>query len=331
MKLPKFLRGSEEEKPEAVDLPEEESKIIETVSPAGETEEAAPETGDALAAISEASEQPAEPAAWPMEEEKLQVEAEEPAGLMEEARPPQEESLLPVEGKPLEEIEEGKPVLEETGLPSPEKESGQLPVSEELPVPEPTKPSWFRRFIKWMFNKETRVGRVMRQLALFAAVFGLGLLFAYLVWIAPQARQVSVLAGERQQVVTELNAAEDARLSVETELADTQAELAEAQEEAQVLEARLHLAKASYQAAKAQLSIVEKQGADALAALEMAKTEVAALNGYLAGEDPDVATEIEARLTAAKSALVRDPDLALTDLETLITLLAQQDKILAGK
>ena len=323
MKLPKFLRGSEEEQPEPVDILEAESMITETASPEGEGEEAAmeAEAGPAAAGEVDAS---AGQEKHPLEEHLPEVPAEAAPSLAAE-------SPESIEGKPLEEIAAEKPVLEETGKPSPETEAGELPVSEELPVPEPAKPSWFSRFTRWLFNKETRLGQVMRQLALFAGVFGLGLLFAYFVWIMPQVRQNAALAAERQQTISELTAAENARASVEDELADTRTALGAAEDEVLVLEARLHLAKASHQAVKAQLAIVEKQGADALAALDIARAEVTALNGYLAGKDPDVATEIEARLTAAKSALVRDPELAVSDLETLLTLLAQQDKILAGK
>ena len=336
MKLPKFLRGSEEDQPEELDIPEEESKVVEAVSPEAETDELASELVDEVASESEVSELSAETitdVAEPEVEDKAQTDSQtekELATLSKEAETAQE-SVPSIEGKPLEEIVEETPGLEETGLPASKPEVGELPLSEELPLPEPPKPSWPQRLLKWLFNKETRVGRTMRQLAMLAAVFGVGLLFAYFVWVLPQANRASMLETERQQTLSELTAAEDARASVAAELADSNVALSAVQDEVALLEARLHLSKASYQAAKAQLAIVEKQGADALTALDATKTEIEALNGYLAAEDPDVATEIEARLTAAKSALVRDADLAYTDLETLITLLMQQDKILTGK
>ena len=312
MKLPNFLRNSKEDQPEA-DIPEEESLLAEAASPEGEAEESAPDMEPETVSEGEVLEEPIEASAEPVEEQ-------EP------------ESTESVEGSPLTPVVEEAGEPEEVESPSPEPEVGELPPTEELPpASEPSRPSWPRRFIAWLFNKETRVGRTMRQLAILVGVFGLGLLFAGIVWVRPQANRAESLARERQQAFVDLTAAKDARQSVEAELADAQTALATAQDETALLEARVHLAKTAYQAAKAQLAIVEKQGADALEALDAAKAEAAALNEYLADEDPDVATEIEARLTAAKSALVRDSDLALSDLETLITLLMQQDKILIGK
>lgn len=301
MKMPSFLRKPEDEKSEG-----------------------APQDPEVFSPVEEQSES----AAGAVEEES--VPEESAASISEEVIEDLNPVSQSVEGVPLvEEFLEPEPAVV---MPEPvtggEMPSPSLPPTEELPV-QPPKPGWFKRFLKWLFNKETKFGRFMRHLALWVGIFGLGILFSYIFLVRPRIQQVSMLNTNNQQTAAQLTESNQSLQSVEQELDSTKQDLAVTQSDLELASARFHLAKVSQYAVEAQLALANGQKVNAAEAINEAESELLSVRDYIAQDSPDVAQQMQDRLEAARSSITLDSKQAAADLNTLLILVEQQDRILS--
>ena len=249
----------------------------------------------------------------PMPEEQEQpLEEQVPAEM--EAEPVPEPDPLPEEVE-AEEVETPEtPEAEEAVAAEAVEAAGDVP-TEPLEEEAPKKPP-------------TKFQLLLRKIGIWAlitlVVFAVCGALAYFQIYRPVQQNVAVLEGQLSSAQTELEIMDEA-------LVASEADLLEAESRLEVSEARIALYKTLNGVTTAQAALETKNGQDALKALKEAQTALADLLVVVEQDSPDVADQMDTRLKAAISSLSGDPETTAADLETLTTLLMQQDKIFVGE
>lgn len=194
-------------------------------------------------------------------------------------------------------------------------------------------PSILERFSHWLLDKETSRGRFLRSALRWTAValaaFVVGLVVFYF-W------QYRPLQARLQDTQTQLGSAQADAASLQGDLDEanaanedlTAANLA-LEEDVRIATARVLIAQIQGKALNARLQLNIRQGAAAQKSLREAKDLLADLDEVLGEDSAQVLEQMETRLAAATSSLISDPTVAIKDLETFDTLLAQQEIILS--
>jgi hypothetical protein len=241
--------------------------------------------------------------------------AEVPAGatLPEPAASTQAEASQPAEGQaPVE--------GEETG--------------EVEPAAQPARRSWFYRVLRFMFSPETRLGRVMRPFLRWTAavvgLFALGLLAGYLLLYQPTLRQLGAAIGQIEQKNSEIARLQGETASLQNTLVAADQRLQTAQGDLVKAQARNNLLVVIYDIANARTYLAQKNGAKVMETLQQAQVDLQAIQPYLVANDKELADELSGRLQTVSSVLVRDSQLAVSDLNNLYDALLAANDLLFG-
>lgn len=193
---------------------------------------------------------------------------------------------------------------------------------------EEQKESAFKRFMNFLFGKESRVGRVVRPVlrvaALVVAMLALGALILYFTLYLPVRNQRDQALAEVQRINLELD-------SVQAELEDSQEELAAVEESTSEtiasLEEDLELANfkvrfliAKNDVLRARMALLDEEngpgGPTAMAALNDLEDHLEDLLPYVEEVDPVLAGLLQDRLRVVKGEFARDAQQAKVELES---------------
>ncbi len=219
--------------------------------------------------------------------------------------------------------------------PGEEKPSGESEAAAEAaPVAQAPKRSWFYRLLHFMFSPETRLGRVMRPFlrwtAAIVGLFALGLLTGYLLLYQP-ARQLLVVANDQiGQQNSEIARLQGEAVSQQKTLVAANQRLQAAQDDLAKAQARNNLLVVIYDIANARTYLAQKNGGKVMEAIQQAQVDMQAVQPYLAANKKELADELSGRLQTVNSVLVRDSQLAASDLNNLYEALLAANDLLFG-
>ncbi len=254
--------------------------------------------------------------------ESVSQPAAEPG--LEKAEAPSETPPTAAEATPTE--EESQPVAE--------KAPGEA-AAEASPAAVPKRRSWFYRFLHFTFSTETRLGRIMRPFlrwtAAIVGLFALGLLAGYLLLYQPTSQQLEAAIGQISQQNAEISRLQAESISLQNTLVAANQRLQAAQADTQKAQARNNLLVVIYDVANARTYLAQKDGGQVMESIKQAQADMQALQPYLAANKKELADELSSRLETVNSVLVRDPQLAASDLNNLYEALLAANDLLFGK
>lgn len=183
----------------------------------------------------------------------------------------------------------------------------------------------------FLFNPQTRLGRFMRRLvrglAVFAAIFAIGFLTAYLLLYRPE--RINRIDAQQQMV-----SLQQELQKTKSELTGTTADLKVLQEryeaakaEAEKLAIRIQIASVIQSALEAQNALANRETGIALQSLNSAKTALENLQPAIRLKNPALADDLMTRLQLAISETGRDPRTAQKDLSILVDTLEKVDAL----
>ncbi len=206
-------------------------------------------------------------------------------------------------------------------------------VTEAAAVQAPRR-SWFYRLLRFMFSPETRMGRFMRPFLRWTAavvgLFALGLLVAYLLLYQPTSRQLAAANDQIAQLNGEIGRLQTDSTGLQNSLAAADQRLKTALDDLQKAEARNNLLVVIYDIANARTSLAQKDGAKVMSTLLQAQSDMQVLQPYLVANKKELADELNSRLETVRSVLVRDSQMAQSDLDNLYTALIAANDLLFG-
>lgn len=225
--------------------------------------------------------------------------------------------------------------------PTPQKETPQeqpiaaeqQPASPIQPAAETETPSQpeSKGLLLFLFNPQTRLGRFMRRLvrglAVFAVIFAIGFLTAYLLLYRPERAARMEALQQSANLEQQLN-------ETKTELTKTAADLKTVQERyntektrADKLTIRVQIAAVIQSALEAQNALANRETGIARQAVNSAKSALEAVQPAIAEKNPALADDLMTRLQLAISEMERDPKTAQKDLSILVDTLEKVDAL----
>jgi hypothetical protein len=223
----------------------------------------------------------------------------------------------------------------EGAAPTPEAEAAQ-PVasvaSAASAAPQP-RPGLFKRLRHFLFNQETNLGRNMRSfLRAFLygfIVFAFGMLVLFIL-VRPKLNELDVARSDLKSNQQQISSLQASLTASQKQLADLQASYQKSQADLQKAELRAGALELLNQIDTASIAVINKDGPTAQSSLTDARTSLNGLLPAIRAVDPDVATQLDARLTLVTSELVDNPATAQSDLGLLENTLLNFDKVLAA-
>ncbi len=194
---------------------------------------------------------------------------------------------------------------------------GGTPAVEPETVAEagPPAPSFSRRVLKFLFDREGRVGRVLRPVlrttALIVGMFALGMLATYILYYRPQAQTLEETRSRLATVQAGLDTAQSDLQQTRRDLDKATADLAAMTTRSQVLEVLSRVNTIRY-------ALAAGDKAAATTALEAANTALSPLLPAIKAGNVEVATAIQDRLGLVAREMSRDPKTAQADLGLLV-------------
>ncbi len=199
----------------------------------------------------------------------------------------------------------------------------------------PARRSWFYRFLFFTFSPETRLGRVMRPFLRWTAavvgLFALGLLACYLLLYQPARQLLEKANSQIGQQNAEIARLQGESASLQNTLVTANQRLQSAQDDLQQAQARNNLLVVIYDVANARTYLAQKDGSKVMQTIQQAQTDLQVVQPYLAANKKELADELTSRLATVNSTLVRDPQLAASDLNNLYAALLAANDLLFGK
>jgi hypothetical protein len=223
----------------------------------------------------------------------------------------------------------------EDAAPTPEAEAA-APVasvaSAASAAPQP-RPGLFKRLRHFLFNPETKLGRNMRSsLRAFLyslIIFAFGMLFLFIL-VRPQLNELDIARTDLKSNQQQISSLQATLTAGQKQLADLQASYQKSQTDLQKADLRAGVLELLNQIDNASIAVINKDGPAAQRSLTDARTALNALLPPIQAVDPNVATQLDARLTLVTSELVDNPATAQSDLGLLGTTLVNFDNVLAG-
>jgi hypothetical protein len=215
---------------------------------------------------------------------------------------------------------------------APESEPGQPVSSTTSQASAQPRPGLFRRFMHFLFNPETSLGRNMRS-AVRAFLYGLlmfalGMLF-YFILVRPELDELDIARTTLKANQQQISSLQATQAADQKQLADLQTSLQKSQADLQKAQLRAGLLELLNQIDSASIAVLNKDGPTAQRSLADARTNLSGLLPAIQAVDPNIATQLDARLTLVNSELVDNPATAQSDLALLNTTLVNFDKTLA--
>ena len=262
---------------------------------------------------------------------------------------PEPSEIEPAEGSSQPEAEPAKesgmapgaaPITEGEAVPPAGEEVKSTPQAEAAAASatpaQPARRSWFYRLLYFMFSPETRLGRILRPFLRWTAavvgLFALGLLAGYLLLYRPTNQQLIAANNQVGQLNTEIQRLQTDSTGLQNSLAAANQRLQTAQDDLKKAQARNNLLVVIYDIANARTSLAQKDGAKVMSSLLQAQADMQVLQPYLVANKKELADELNSRLETVRSVLVRDSQMAQSDLDNLYTaLLAANDLLLGSK
>ena len=259
-----------------------------------------------------AASQPAEPAAAPVTPPEVPAE---PAGE------------LPAPETPAE------PAGEILAPEVPAEPAGEIPAPQSAPAPAEEQKPPKKSVLYYLFSPETRVGRFMspfvRWLAVIVGSAGAGILLGYFLLYRPLTVQLAAArsgeADTRQQLEQVKGQLEESR----SQMLNLQNNYTLLTKTMKSTNGRIQVYRMLNQVAAAQLALANREGPAVQAALQNARTELNLLLPVVKEHDPDLATQMEARLTVAMTGL-NNPTSVKNDLDMLSATLLKFDQMLVS-
>ncbi len=245
----------------------------------------------------------------------------------------------------------GEQAAEQGETAAPEVEAAPQPVASQVveippnqgeeaagasPGAQPAQRSWFYRMLHFMFSPETRLGRIMRPFlrwtAAIVGLFALGLLAGYLLLYQPTRQQLVTAVSQVGQQNAEIGRLQAESTGLQNSLVAADQRLQTAQDDLKKAQARNNLLVVIYDVANARTYLAQKNGAKVMDALLQAQAEMQAVQPYLVAAQKALADELNSRLDTVRTTLVRDAQLAQSDLDNLYSaLLAANDLLFGGQ
>ncbi|NPV76657.1 MAG: hypothetical protein HPY59_09830 [Anaerolineae bacterium] len=194
---------------------------------------------------------------------------------------------------------------------------------------EPSRPSFLKRGLQFLFNPETRFGRaarsVTRTLALIVSFFALGFLLAYLLLYRPASLSLEDALLKAETLQGQLANAEES-------LQTTRQDLQQAQERLSIQQSRIQVLSVLDHAQSARLALSARNGsATAQKSITAAIQQLEQVLPNIKAFDPNLASTLKARLDLISAEAARDPKTAVADLNILIEALQLLDQNLSQK
>ena len=188
----------------------------------------------------------------------------------------------------------------------------------------PVKESGFKRFLRFLFGADTRVGRVMRPLlrtvAMIVIAFAAGLLVAYFTLYQPALARYDAARNDVQQLNIKIGDAQTAITTLEGEKTALQATMAGQQAENELANYRVYFLIVKNDVMRARLALVDEEngpgGPTAIAALDDLRIHLADLLPYVETDNPVLADLLTNRLDVVQNELARDSKQAKVELES---------------
>ena len=237
---------------------------------------------------------------------------------------------------------DGTPVSEAEAVPSTGAspiEETQAPVQGEtagvsVEAAQPARRSWLFRLLHFLFSPDTRLGRFMRPFLRWTAavvgLFALGLLVGYLLLYQPTSQQLAAARDQIGQLNDEIGRLQVDSTSLQNSLGTANQRLQTAQDDVKKAQARNNLLVVIYDIANARTSLAQKDGAKVMSSLLQAQADMQVLQPYLVANKKELADELNSRLETVRSVLVRDSQMAQSDLDNLYTALLAANDLLFG-
>lgn len=206
-----------------------------------------------------------------------------------------------------------------------------LPGGESIPaepiVPQPKKEGGFKRFLRFLFGPDTKMGRFMRPflrgLAGIVIAFAAGLLIAYFAIYIPLRAQYDTVVNTVQQMNTTLQEDQITITSLQGEITALEATMAGQQAEIELSNYRVYFLIVKNDVMRARLALADEKngpgGPTTKAALDDLEKHLADLLPYVQSDDPVLADLLTGRLDVVQNELVRDSKQAKLELDDFYT------------
>ena len=232
----------------------------------------------------------------------------------------------PAEAVPLKGVE---PIVEAAS-------AGEIP-SASTPTGEkaaPAKRSWIYRFFNFLLGADSRLGRVMRTILRWTAavvgLFGLGLLAGYLLLYQPAQKGLDSSNQQIGQANDEISQLGGQVTGLQNTLATANKAVQTAQDELKKAQARNNLLVVIYDIANARTYLAQKDGAKLINTLDKTSTDLDAVQPYLLTVQKSLGDELKSRLETVRSVVIRDAQLAQSDLDNLYSALLAANDLIFG-
>jgi hypothetical protein len=202
-----------------------------------------------------------------------------------------------------------------------DKESAIPPEKKPVPTPAKTKSNLFQRFILFLFNKESRLGRFNRAatriLAFILGLFALGLLAGYLLLFRPLQQQHAQLQTEFDKTRATATALSDAQKTDQQNLATLQAKEKDLTASLAQANDHIHLLQLFGLVRQAQLGLDAKDTVGVRQLLLQIRTELVKSSTLIDQAGPNRSNMMIARLDLILGELESAPTTAVADLTIL--------------
>lgn len=198
----------------------------------------------------------------------------------------------------------------------------------------PAKPSWIFRFFNFLLGADSRLGRVMRTILRWTAavvgLFALGLLAGYLLLYQPAQKGLDSANQQIGQANAEISQLQGQVTGLQNTLATANQAVQTVQDELKKAQARNNLLVVIYDIANARTYLAQKDGAKLINTLDKTSTDLDAVQPYLLTVQKSLADELKSRLETVRSVVIRDAQLAQSDLDNLYSALLAANDLIFG-
>ena len=209
-----------------------------------------------------------------------------------------------------------------------ESEKKGEPKKEEVPS-KPKKPGWFKRFMAWLFNDDSRLGRFnksfLRFLVVVVLLFAAGVLVTYLVLYQPTKSQLVVSTKTLRDTTTQLDETIGTLDEVEAALDDITTAYDDLTEDYAYTTAQNQLLRMYSKVINAQMFIQDKNYTNAKKQLADARDILDDVLPELTKVNETDAERLDSRLDLVISEFGNDVKAAESDLEVMVDWIVEFD------
>lgn len=223
--------------------------------------------------------------------------------------------------------------------PAPDKANpagGVNPAADPVKAAAPSTPrhSWLYHVFNFLLGQNTTLGRIMRPLlrtlAAVVGLFALGLMAGYMLLYQPTQKSLDSASDQVTQNQAQVSRLNTQVAQLQSTLSAANMAVSSAQGTAAKAQAQNNLLVVIYDVANARTYLAQKDGANLIAMLDKAQTDLAVVQPYIVTAKKDLSDELTSRMQTVRSVVVRDATLAQSDLENLYKALLTANDLLFG-